>query len=91
MFGIDKFLTKKMIAYAVRRGLLLVGLYLVKEGWVEGDVWTEVAPGLALMAADAALSLYDKIQARRTVVAAADPSKGTEKTDKAIAAALAQR
>lgn len=88
MFGLDRFLTRKMIAYAVRRALTLGGAYLVAEGWVEGDVWTQVAPGLALLVADFALSMYDKVQARKTVQAAVDPSLGTPKTDKAIAAAM---
>jgi hypothetical protein len=88
MFGLDRFLTRKMLAYAVRRGLMIAGAYLVSEGWVEGEVWTQAAPGIALIAADFALSMYDKVQARRTVQAAVDPSRGTEKTDKAIAAAM---
>lgn len=85
---LDKFITRKMIAYAVRRGLVLLGGYLVAEGWVEGDVWTQAAPGIALVGADFALSMYEKVQARKTVQAAIDPSRSTPKTDKAIAAAM---
>lgn len=75
----DKFLVKKMLSYALRRGLTLLGGYFVAEGWVEGEMWSQVAPGLALLVADFVMSMYDKLQARKAVqVAIALPASATE-------------
>ena len=63
----DKFLAKRILTYALRRGLAVAGAYFVAEGWVEGEVWTQVAPGLVLLAADFLMSIYDKYQARKAV------------------------
>lgn len=70
MFGIDDFLTKKAIAYAIRRGLFYAGTYLVANGWTSDEIWTQLAPGLALLLADFILSARDKMKARKVAKAA---------------------
>jgi hypothetical protein len=70
MLGIDDFLTKKALSYAIRRGLFYVGTYLVANGWTSDDIWTQLAPGLALLLVDAILSLRDKLKARQVAKAA---------------------
>lgn len=72
---VDRFLAKKVLTYALKRGLVIAGSYLVAEGWIEGEVWTQVAPGLAMLVADFALSLYDKYQARKAVTDAQTAAK----------------
>ena len=88
MFGLDKFLLKKMLAYALRRALTAAGLYLIEQGWVDASDWTQMLPGLSLVLVDFALSMTDKVMARRTVQAAVDPTRSTPKTEKAIAEAM---
>lgn len=65
--NLDGFVFKRMLAFAVRRALTLGGAYLIDRGWVEGDVWAQVVPGLALVAADFAWSLYEKIKTKNKV------------------------
>jgi hypothetical protein len=75
MWKIDDFIAKKALAYAIRRGLFYAGSYLVANGWTSDEIWTQLAPGLALLLADFALSARDKIKARKVakVALVSDP------------------
>jgi hypothetical protein len=71
MFGIDKLLLKRVIVFALRRGLTALGLLLIERGWVDATDWAQLSLALAPILADLAWSLYEKSQADRKVAAPA--------------------
>jgi len=72
MFGIDKLLFRRVVTFAIRRGLSGLGLLLIERGWVDANDWGQLSLALAPIAADLAWSLWEKKQADKKLAAATD-------------------
>lgn len=61
--SLDAVLGKRLITFALRRGLSALGLLLIERGVVDPSDWLQLSAALLPVAADLLWSLYDKAQA----------------------------
>ncbi len=58
-----KFILARMLNFALKRGLTLLGVYLMEKGWAEGASWDAFVVAAVPILVDFALHAYDRLNA----------------------------